>query len=86
MSNLTDPEIAMLRALVLMGPSKCSKLGDQLWPDSKGSNSCPMARPAGALLARMRKKGLTTWDVTVKQGFLHIITPTGRRLLEAVTD
>ena len=51
-----------LRAIALLrkhGPMTCATLGSLLWPEiRRGNCSCPMARPAGSLLHRLRKRGL----------------------------
>ena len=56
--ELTDAERRALEMVKLRGPVTCAQLGDCLWPDAKGSSTCPMARSAGAVLARLQKKGL----------------------------
>lgn len=53
----------MWRALELVadkGPIRCSHLGDLLWPKGRRAAgcSCPYARPAGAVAARLAKLGL----------------------------
>jgi hypothetical protein len=56
---LSDVEQRAVDALA-SGPQTCANLGSALWGERPvGSNcSCPWARPAGAVLKRLLKRGI----------------------------
>jgi hypothetical protein len=53
-------EQAALAYLRKYGPQTCANLGAALWGDRlvAGNCSCPWARPAGAVLHRLKARGL----------------------------
>jgi len=58
MGPVTDIEERAFRILA-EGPITCARLGERLWGKTgRGNCSCPWARPAGALLKRLRERGL----------------------------
>lgn len=61
--TLTAVQANMLDALRKLGPSTAGELGQELWCPSNSirtENTCATAwaRPAGAVLAKLREKGL----------------------------
>lgn len=74
-------ESAEERALKLLarGPMSCASLGDALWSTRKsaGNCSCPYARPAGALIKRLRARGLVEHGYDVDH-FVYQLTASGR--------
>jgi DNA-binding MarR family transcriptional regulator len=72
-----------LRALVLIGrhgPITCASLGADLWgSDRRSSNcSCPWARPAGRVIASLRRRGLVDRDAHTMDRFAYVLTSKGR--------
>jgi hypothetical protein len=61
--TITDIERRALEIMSKVEFIRCAHLGDELWPKSLGGSN-PMSRPAGAVLARLRKKGFIEdhWD------------------------
>ena len=60
--DLSDTEQEMLD-LLTGEPQRCASLGTQLWHfgrglRAQGNSTCPWARPAGAVLHRLKAKGL----------------------------
>jgi len=60
MTKLIPTEARALLALVKYVYMTCANLGDELWSTKKiaGNCSCPYARPAGAIVKRLRARGL----------------------------
>ena len=77
MRDLTDVELRALHALK-RGPMSAANLGNELWQRARGSSSCPFARPAGAILSRLRKLGLTELVPAKDRTDLHGLTSNGR--------
>jgi hypothetical protein len=45
--------------LLERGPMRCSELGELLWGvERRSAGTCPWARAAGALVKRLRERGL----------------------------
>ena len=84
--TLSETEVRALKLLARHGPHTCANLGDVLWSTRKsaGNCSCPYARPAGALLKRLRFLGLTekAYD---RDHFLHRITEAGLAHLRSLS-
>lgn len=57
--DLPSTQIRALAMVIRLGRTTCAILGDQLWhKGGRGNCSCPFARPAGAVIAKLRKRGL----------------------------
>lgn len=56
---LTEIEARVLLAIAKYGPVSCANLGDELWSTKRvgGNCSCPYARPAGAVVKKLRQRG-----------------------------
>lgn len=56
---LSEIEARALLAIVKYVAITCATLGGELWPGRRHSNcSCPFARPAGAVIKKLRARGL----------------------------
>ncbi|MBV8722465.1 MAG: winged helix-turn-helix transcriptional regulator [Candidatus Eremiobacteraeota bacterium] len=77
---MTPIEARALRLIIKHGPITCANLGDHLWPDKPrpSSCSCPFARPAGAVVKRLKARGLVERDYSSRVLTLYVATRAGR--------
>lgn len=78
--ELTETESKAI-AVLAVRPETCASLGWRLWGEGgyRGSAcSCPYARPAGRILASLRRKGLVRRNNAADDRFLYELTAQGR--------
>lgn len=57
-AGLSEIEARVLNAIAKLNDhATCASIGSLVWPSARGSSSCPHARPAGAVVARLQRKG-----------------------------
>ena len=85
--DLTPIDAEALAIIVKRGPISCANLGDALWYGKTerryGNCSCPFARPAGKVVARLRRLGLVCpedrglkYEATARGRAVHAGEPT----------
>jgi len=63
-AGLSEVEARVLNAIAKMNDiATCASIGDWIWPPARGSSSCPYARAAGAVVARLVRKGFVERSV-----------------------
>lgn len=84
MEVLSKTEARALLAIVKFNPITCANLGDALWGNWRGPSncSCPFARPAGAIVKRLRALGFVTRHyIASDPRTLYTATPRGEQHL-----
>ena len=83
--TLSRTETLALLVLVRHGPITCANLGATLWNKKRvaGNCSCPHARPAGAVIKRLRERGYAErYRIDGDPRTLYRATWRGRRLMQ----